>query len=139
MARHPNRPHCKDYIERLFTEYTPLAGDRNFADDHAVMGGLAAGAPEPVLEALRAYGSALGLAFQIVDDVLDESGSAESLGKSPGKDRQARKMTYPAAVGLDASRERARNWAEQAKSELAAVPAPGILAALADMTVDRSR
>ncbi len=41
VARHPNRPHCKDYIERLFTEYTPLAGDRNFADDHAVMGGLA--------------------------------------------------------------------------------------------------
>jgi acetyl-CoA carboxylase carboxyl transferase subunit alpha len=41
VARHPDRPHCKDYIDRLFTEYTPLAGDRNFADDHAVMGGLA--------------------------------------------------------------------------------------------------
>ncbi|QCO55974.1 acetyl-CoA carboxylase carboxyltransferase subunit alpha [Pseudorhodobacter turbinis] len=41
VARHPDRPHCKDYIEALFTEYTPLAGDRNFADDHAVMGGLA--------------------------------------------------------------------------------------------------
>lgn len=41
VARHPDRPHCKDYIDALFTEYTPLAGDRNFADDHAVMGGLA--------------------------------------------------------------------------------------------------
>ena len=41
VARHPDRPHCRDYIETLFTEYTPLAGDRNFADDHAVMGGLA--------------------------------------------------------------------------------------------------
>ncbi len=41
VARHPDRPHCKDYIEALFTDYTPLAGDRNFADDHAVMGGLA--------------------------------------------------------------------------------------------------
>ena len=41
VARHPDRPHCKDYIEALFSEYTPLAGDRNFADDHAVMGGLA--------------------------------------------------------------------------------------------------
>ena len=41
VARHPQRPHCKDYIDALFTEYTPLAGDRNFADDHAVMGGLA--------------------------------------------------------------------------------------------------
>ena len=41
VARHPQRPHCKDYIDALFTEYTPLAGDRNFADDHAVMGGIA--------------------------------------------------------------------------------------------------
>ncbi|MDJ0825448.1 MAG: acetyl-CoA carboxylase carboxyltransferase subunit alpha [Rhodobacter sp.] len=41
VARHPDRPHCLDYIEALFSEYTPLAGDRNFADDHAVMGGLA--------------------------------------------------------------------------------------------------
>jgi acetyl-CoA carboxylase carboxyl transferase subunit alpha len=41
VARHPDRPHCIDYIEALFTEYTPLAGDRNFADDHAVVGGLA--------------------------------------------------------------------------------------------------
>ena len=41
VARHPNRPHCSDYIDALFTEYTPLAGDRNFADDQAVMGGLA--------------------------------------------------------------------------------------------------
>ncbi len=40
VARHPNRPHCRDYIEALIEEYTPLAGDRNFADDHAVMGGL---------------------------------------------------------------------------------------------------
>jgi acetyl-CoA carboxylase carboxyl transferase subunit alpha len=41
VARHQDRPHCKDYIDALFTEYTALAGDRNFADDHAVMGGLA--------------------------------------------------------------------------------------------------
>jgi len=41
VARHPDRPHCSAYIEALFTEWTPLAGDRNFADDHAVMGGLA--------------------------------------------------------------------------------------------------
>ncbi len=41
VARHPERPHCSDYIKALFTEYTPLAGDRNFAEDEAVMGGLA--------------------------------------------------------------------------------------------------
>ncbi len=49
VARHPDRPHCKDYIEALFTEYTPLAGDRNFADDHAVMGGLARFNDAPVM------------------------------------------------------------------------------------------
>ncbi|WP_281824125.1 acetyl-CoA carboxylase carboxyltransferase subunit alpha [Jannaschia rubra] len=41
VARHAERPHCKDYVDALFTDWTPLAGDRNFADDHAVMGGLA--------------------------------------------------------------------------------------------------
>lgn len=49
VARHPERPHCKDYIEALFTEYTPLAGDRNFAEDHAVMGGIARLNDQPVM------------------------------------------------------------------------------------------
>ena len=49
VARHPERPHCRDYIKALFTEYTPLAGDRNFADDHAVMGGLARFKDMPVM------------------------------------------------------------------------------------------
>jgi acetyl-CoA carboxylase carboxyl transferase subunit alpha len=49
VARHPNRPHTSDYIKALFTEYTPLAGDRNFADDHAVMGGLARLNDRPVV------------------------------------------------------------------------------------------
>ena len=49
VARHPARPHCKDYIDALFSEYTPLAGDRNFADDHAVMGGLARFNDKPVM------------------------------------------------------------------------------------------
>lgn len=49
VARHPDRPHCRDYIDALFTEYTPLAGDRNFADDHAIMGGLARLDDQPVI------------------------------------------------------------------------------------------
>jgi acetyl-CoA carboxylase carboxyl transferase subunit alpha len=49
VARHPDRPHCKDYVEGLFTEFTPLAGDRAFADDHAVMGGLARFNDRPVV------------------------------------------------------------------------------------------
>ncbi|MDF1727336.1 MAG: acetyl-CoA carboxylase carboxyltransferase subunit alpha [Sulfitobacter sp.] len=49
VARHPDRPHCKDYIQALFSEWTPLAGDRNFADDLAVMGGLARFNDRPVM------------------------------------------------------------------------------------------
>ena len=49
VARHADRPHCKDYIKELFQEYTPLAGDRNFADDHSVMGGLARLEDKPVM------------------------------------------------------------------------------------------
>jgi acetyl-CoA carboxylase carboxyl transferase subunit alpha len=49
VARHPDRPHCQDYINALFTEYTPLAGDRNFAEDDAVMGGLARFNDQPVM------------------------------------------------------------------------------------------
>jgi len=49
IARHAQRPHCKNYIEALFSEYTPLSGDRNFADDHAIMGGLARFNDQPVV------------------------------------------------------------------------------------------
>jgi len=49
VARHPDRPHCRDYIDALFTEFTTLAGDRNFADDHAVMGGIARFNDQPVM------------------------------------------------------------------------------------------
>lgn len=49
VARHAERPHCMDYIDALFSEYTPLAGDRNFADDHAIMGGLARFEDTPVM------------------------------------------------------------------------------------------
>jgi len=49
VARHPDRPHCKDYIDALFREYMPLAGDRNFADDHAIMGGIARFEDQPVV------------------------------------------------------------------------------------------
>lgn len=49
VARHPERPHCSDYVNALFTEFTPLAGDRNFADDLAVIGGLARFNDQPVM------------------------------------------------------------------------------------------
>ncbi|ETW13658.1 acetyl-CoA carboxylase carboxyltransferase subunit alpha [Roseivivax marinus] len=49
VARHPERPHCRDYIAQLFTEYTPLAGDRTFGEDNAVLGGLARFQDRPVV------------------------------------------------------------------------------------------
>ncbi len=49
VARHPDRPHCSAYVDALFTEFTPLAGDRNFADDHAVIGGIARFNDQPVM------------------------------------------------------------------------------------------
>jgi len=105
----------------------------------AVMGAIAGGADDAQRTALAAYGTALGLAFQIVDDILDETQDAETLGKSPGKDRLARKMTYPAAIGLEASRVEAQRWADRAREALASVPSREILASLAAMTVARSR
>jgi geranylgeranyl diphosphate synthase type II len=104
----------------------------------AVLGGLAAGAPEPVLQGLRGYGTALGLAFQIVDDVLDETSDAATLGKSAGKDRAAHKMSYPAAAGIEASRQRARACADEARRALAVLPGATMLAALADFAVTRT-
>jgi len=70
-------------------------------------GGAAAGAPPERVELLGKAGILLGLAFQIRDDVLDETADAGTLGKTPGKDRKSGKRTWPAAVGLEESRARA--------------------------------
>ena len=80
----------------------------------AVMGG----ADDKLFAALDQYGTHIGLAFQIVDDILDEEGSAASLGKTAGKDRAAGKPTYPAFFGLDRSRELADECRSHARSAL---------------------
>jgi geranylgeranyl diphosphate synthase, type II len=71
------------------------------------MGGIYAGAGEEQLGALSCYGKHVGLAFQIVDDVLDVEQSSEALGKTAGKDAQQHKITFPAVYGLERSREMA--------------------------------
>jgi geranylgeranyl pyrophosphate synthase len=102
------------------------------------VGAIAAGADGPTLAALTRYGEALGLAFQIVDDVLDVTGDAESLGKTAGKDEAAAKTTYPALFGLDGARALAASCAADA---IAALRAGGLrspeLEALARYVVDR--
>ncbi len=108
----------------------------------AVMGGIAARASQAEREALQRYGRNIGLAFQIVDDVLDETGDAATLGKSPGKDRRARKMTYPAVAGIDASRKAARELAAKAAEALAVLePGEGVeeLTGIAEYVVSRAR
>ncbi len=106
----------------------------------AEIGAIHAGASEECRQALASYGSAIGLAFQIADDILDRTGSAESLGKTPGKDERAGKTTYPSLFGVEASKERAEALVERARRALEPL---GLLtdplAALADHAVSRSR
>ena len=72
------------------------------------MGAVIAGASETRIDALDRYGSAIGLAFQIVDDLLDVQGEESKLGKRVGKDSDLGKWTYPKFLGIDGSRHRAR-------------------------------
>src|SRR5258706_860547 len=71
------------------------------------MGGIYAGCDEEQLQALSKYGEHVGLAFQIVDDVLDVEQPSEALGKTAGKDAQQKKITFPAVYGIERSREMA--------------------------------
>ena len=83
-----------------------------------VSGGLYAGAKDNQVGKLRAFGSAIGLAFQIVDDVLDVTQTSEQLGKTAGKDTASEKVTYPALFGVDASLQRADALVNDACAEL---------------------
>jgi geranylgeranyl diphosphate synthase, type II len=77
-------------------------------------GALSAGASEADLQRVTVYGEKIGLAFQIVDDLLDVVGSQKELGKTVGKDEAQHKATYPALHGIEASRRLAANLARQA-------------------------
>jgi geranylgeranyl diphosphate synthase type II len=83
-----------------------------------VSGGLYAGANEDAVEKLRAFGQSIGLAFQIVDDVLDVTQTSEQLGKTAGKDTAAEKATYPALFGIDESLKKADALVEKALRSL---------------------
>jgi len=106
----------------------------------AVAGGIAAGASEAQLATLRVYGEKVGLAFQIADDVLDLTSTAQQLGKTPGKDVAAQKATYPAVFGLEAARAKARALVDEAAAEVRGLgPGAPILESLARFVVDRAR
>jgi len=82
------------------------------------LGGMTANATPKQLEALTAFGYALGLAFQVIDDILDVTQSTEVLGKTAGKDVAVEKSTYPAVLGLEKSRKEAAKLTKQAMDAL---------------------
>ena len=77
------------------------------------VGAMLAGADEKSIAAIRDYGRSIGLAFQIVDDILDIVSTTEELGKDAGSDIEKGKATYPSIVGLEKSRERAHELYEE--------------------------
>lgn len=86
------------------------------------LGAMAAGATDEQLAALSTYGRCLGLAFQIIDDILDITSTPEVLGKSIGKDAAVAKATYPALVGMEAARAEARALTEEGRAALDVFP-----------------
>jgi farnesyl diphosphate synthase len=100
------------------------------------------GVPAPVLAALARFGEALGLAFQVVDDVLDVTADSATLGKTAGKDEAADKPTYVALMGMDGAKAYADALAQQAMQALADTGLPearlAALRALTAMVVERN-
>jgi geranylgeranyl diphosphate synthase type II len=103
------------------------------------VGALVAGASRSDVDQFGCYGEDLGLAFQIVDDLLDRTGDCGSLGKTAGKDLLSQKITAPSVYGVEESRRRARELVEQAKERLAGYPESVGLQQLADYCFERSR
>ena len=103
------------------------------------MGAIAAGAPDGALFALTEYAKRVGLAFQIVDDILDVTGSQAQLGKSPGADAAHGKSTYPALFGVEASVREVERLTEEAIEHIAAgqIAEPRILVELARYLTQR--
>ena len=109
-----------------------------------ITGALIGGADEAQLDSLRTYARGIGLAFQIVDDILDVTASSDVLGKTAGKDLIADKTTYPKLLGLEESRQRAKGLIQEAKASLDAFQPVGgglvqaaPLLALADYVIGR--
>ena len=105
-----------------------------------VSGGMYAGATAKDIARLRTYGQSIGLAFQIVDDVLDLTQTSEQLGKTAGKDAAAEKTTYPALFGIEESLHKADALINQACAELNEYgPAASTLKELAHYLVERKK
>jgi geranylgeranyl diphosphate synthase, type II len=101
-------------------------------------GAIIAGASETELAAVTEYAAQLGLLFQITDDLLDVTATAETLGKTPGKDQRAKKATYPALYGVEATRKHLLHAHQTACGALENIDRPtGLLGAIADFILQR--
>ncbi len=130
-----DRADTKEYLSRLHRLKTGA-----LITAACRLGVLSAGGSASALEAAERYGADLGLAFQIADDVLDATSSAEALGKPAGADAAAGRFTFPSVVGLVASRQLAHELVARAKDAVRVVePIEGPLAALAEYSVERTR
>jgi geranylgeranyl diphosphate synthase type II len=130
--------HTKPDAEML--EYIHRSKTAALITASVVTGGIYAGASSGQVSQLRSFGQAIGLAFQIVDDVLDVTQTSEQLGKTAGKDVVSEKATYPALFGLEESRKRAADLlgsACQAVENLG--PRANVLKDLARFLIDRER
>ena len=102
------------------------------------MGAIAAHVPENTLEKLTIYGEKIGVAFQIQDDILDQTACSNALGKTAGSDEKQAKMTYPGVHGLAASKEKVRSLTEEAIDALNDVEGDqALLHALAVYLIER--
>jgi geranylgeranyl diphosphate synthase type II len=108
--------HTKPTAEML--EYIHRSKTAALITASLVSGGMYAGAKDGQVAKLRAFGLAIGLAFQIVDDILDVTQTSEQLGKTAGKDTASEKATYPALFGIEASVKKAEVLVRDAFSEL---------------------
>jgi geranylgeranyl diphosphate synthase, type II len=121
-----------DYIHRAKTAALITAS--------VVSGGIFAGGSKNQVEKLRIFGQSIGLAFQIVDDVLDVTQTSEQLGKTAGKDTAAEKATYPALFGIEESRNKADALAASALTSLDSLGAQAeTLKSLARFLVERQK
>lgn len=102
------------------------------------LGAMSANAPDQQLAAISDFGQSLGLAFQVIDDILDVTQTSEKLGKSAGKDVAAQKATYPAVIGLEKSRREAQRLTSEAHAALKVFSDKGAtLHALANHLLER--
>jgi farnesyl diphosphate synthase len=126
-------PECRSRLERIHRGKTAA-----LIRASCELGAICAGADAPTRERAAAFGELAGLAFQVIDDILDETADVAALGKTPGKDAASGKLTYVAVYGLEQARHEADRLRREALAAAEAFGAAGRdLQALAHFIVDR--